>query len=226
LNDLDQPPVLPELELPIIYQDDNCLVINKPIGILSHSKGAFNDEASVASFAAAFVTGMSGNRAGIVHRLDRDTSGVMIIAKNNQTLHWLQKQFSQRKVKKIYYAVVEGRMAPEEAVIDIPLERNMRSPKTFKASSSGRPAITAYSQIKSNGRYSLLKLEPQTGRTHQLRVHLKHLGHPILGDRFYGGAPADRLFLHAASLEISLPGGIRRVFEAPLPAEFNKLVKP
>ncbi|MEO8784925.1 MAG: RluA family pseudouridine synthase [Candidatus Saccharimonadales bacterium] len=224
-GDLNTKPTIPKIELPVIYQDDNCLVINKPAGVLSHSKGAFNAEATVASFIAQYITGMSGDRAGIVHRLDRDTSGVMIAAKTPEALSLLQKQFSQRKVKKVYYAVIAGRLNPTEAIIDMPLLRNDRKPKTFKVSPTGKPAITGYHEVSYNGQYSLLRLEPQTGRTHQLRVHLKHVGHAIVGDRFYGGQPADRLYLHAASLEITIPGGIRKVFEVPLPDKFETILK-
>lgn len=224
-GDLDARPTIPDIDLPTIYQDDSCLVINKPAGILSHSKGAFNAEATVASFIAPLLKDMSGDRAGIVHRLDRDTSGVMISAKTPEALSHLQKQFSQRKVKKVYYAVIAGRMSPTKAIIDMPLLRNDKKPKTFKVSPSGKSAITAYEEISYNGHYSLLRLEPQTGRTHQIRVHLKHLGHPIVGDRFYGGEAAERLFLHAFSLEITIPGGHRKIFEVPVPSEFQAKLK-
>ena len=210
------------LQLPIIYEDKDCVVINKPTGVLTHSKGAFNPESTVATWLAARVPGMSGDRAGIVHRLDRATSGVMICAKTSEALGWLQKQFSQRKVKKTYFAVVSGQPEQERAIIDMPIERNPRRPQTFRVGHQGKSATTEYHVVRTDGERSLLELKPTTGRTHQLRVHLAHLGHPILGDELYGGKPATRLFLHAETLEITLPDRRRKTFSVPLPPEFNQ----
>ena len=216
---------IPTIDLPIIYEDDDCVVINKPVGLLTHSKGAFNPEATVASWLGPRTADLSGERAGIVHRLDRATSGILIGAKTTAALAWLQKQFSQRKVKKTYIAIVEGTLDPKEAIIDMPIERNPKSPARFRTGSKGKPAITRYKVLQTNNNYSLLELTPQTGRTHQLRVHLKHIGHPIVGDSFYDGQPAERLFLHAKSLEITLPNKERKVFTAPVPASFAAFLK-
>ena len=211
-----------DIDLPIIYEDDNCVVINKPTGVLTHALGKHGNEASVASFLRTKVVGLDGERAGIVHRLDRATSGVIIGAKNQQTLSMLQKQFSQRKVKKTYVAVVLGRPDPAEAVIDMPIERNPKAPATFRVGPNGKMARTHYKILEEGERYSLLELQPATGRTHQLRVHLAKVGHPIVGDPLYGsGKFGDRLFLHALSLEITVPGGERKTFTAPLPKEFK-----
>lgn len=215
---------IPQIELPVIYEDDNCVVINKPAGILSHSKGAFNPEATVATWLRSRVNGLEGERAGIVHRLDRATSGVMICAKRPQALAWLQKQFSTRKVKKTYVAVIQGNLEPEQAVIDMPIERNPRQPQTFRVGSNGKAAVTQYRVLLAGHGYSSVELRPQTGRTHQLRVHLAHLGHPIVGDTLYGGQPADRLYLHAQSLELTLPNRQRQIFSVPLPDMFKELV--
>jgi 23S rRNA pseudouridine1911/1915/1917 synthase len=218
--------VIPKIDLPVIYEDKSCVVINKPVGLLTHSKGAFNPEATVATWLSDHVTaGMDGDRAGIVHRLDRATSGVMICAKTPDALSWLQKQFSQRKVKKTYVAVVEGTLKEKEAIIDMPIERNPRKPQTFRVGANGKSAITAYKVLKSDGRHSLLELRPTTGRTHQLRVHLQQLGHPIVGDTLYGGKSADRLFLHATSLELTLLNKERKTFEVPPPRIFTEMVK-
>ncbi len=217
------PPEIPEIELPVIYEDNNCVVIDKPLGVLSHSKGAFNPEATVATWLESRVKNLSGERAGIVHRLDRATSGVMICAKTPEALSWLQKQFSERKVKKTYTAVVEGMPSRETAVIDMPIERNPKKPQTFRVGANGKPAVTAYKVLQSGNRYSLLELKPTTGRTHQLRVHLNQIGHPIVGDTLYDGSAADRLFLHATSLEITLPSKARKVFESPVPPLFKEL---
>lgn len=216
---------IPSVELPVIYEDKGCIVINKPAGLLTHSKGAYNPEATVATFIKDKVQGLDGERAGIVHRLDRGTSGVIICAKNAEAHKFLQKQFSTRKVTKTYVALVKGKIEPSSAIIDMPIERNPKKPQTFRTGPNGKPAITKYKTLKVNNRYSLIELEPQTGRTHQLRVHLNQLGHPIVGDNFYGGEPADRLYLHALSLNISLPHGKKQLFKAPLPPAFNRMVK-
>jgi 23S rRNA pseudouridine1911/1915/1917 synthase len=216
--------VFPEIDLPVIYEDDDCVVINKPVGLLTHSKGTFNPEATVSTWLRSRMKALRGERAGIVHRLDRATSGVMICAKTPEALTWLQKQFSQRKVKKTYAAVIDGTLKEPQAIIDMPIERNPKKPQTFRVGSKGKPATTEYKVLKTNGKLSLLELKPATGRTHQLRVHLKYLGHPILGDSFYGGQPAERLFLHAQALEITLPNRRRQVFKVPEPPEFKRLL--
>jgi 23S rRNA pseudouridine1911/1915/1917 synthase len=213
------------LKLPILYEDNDCIVINKPLGVLTHSKGAFNPEATVATWLQEYLQDISGDRAGIVHRLDRLTSGVMICAKNQQSMRWLQKQFSQRKTKKTYVAVIEGQLAMEEAVIDMPIQRNPKKPQTFRVSVNGKPAVTNYKLLKTNTKLSLIELKPTTGRTHQLRVHLNKIGHPIYGDTLYGGQPAERMFLHALELEITLPSRDRKTFRADLPNEFKQVFK-
>jgi 23S rRNA pseudouridine1911/1915/1917 synthase len=214
-----------EIDLPVLYEDDDCVVIAKPTGILSHSKGSFNPEGTVASWLSPRVKDIPGDRAGIVHRLDRGTSGVMICAKTNNAQKWLQKQFSSRKVKKTYIAVIYGHLKADEAVIDMPIERNPKKPQTFRVGINGKPALTGYKVLSKNEKYSLVELTPTTGRTHQLRVHLSNLGHPIVGDLFYEGKPADRLYLHAKSLELTLPSKERKLFESKLPVAFNNIVK-
>jgi 23S rRNA pseudouridine1911/1915/1917 synthase len=214
-----------EIDLPILYEDEDCIVVNKPLGVLSHSKGAFNPEGTVGSFIRPKLKDLDGDRGGIVHRLDRATSGVMIAAKDATALSWLQKQFSQRKVKKTYFAVIKGAPKLKKAVIEVAIERNPRDPKTFRPGSRGKPATTEYEVIEEGPTYCLVKLMPKTGRTHQLRVHLKYLGHPIIGDTIYDGEPAERLFLHAQQLEITLPNRTRSTFEAPLPAEFRAILE-
>lgn len=180
----------------------------------------------IASGAWESTTDGAGNaRAGIVHRLDRATSGVMICAKTPEALSKLQKQFSQRKAKKQYAAVVQGHLAQEHAVIDMPIERNPKKPQTFRVGANGKVALTEYKVNQQSHHFSLLELMPQTGRTHQLRVHLTQLGHPILGDALYGGKPADRMFLHAHSLEITVPSSERMTFTAPVPKEFKQTIK-
>lgn len=208
-------------ELPIIYIDDNVIIINKPKGVLSHAKGALTEEFTVADFFKRYSTyNADTNRPGIIHRLDRDTSGVMIGARNPETATMLQKQFADRKVKKTYFAVLNGIPKLDKANIDLPIGRNPAAPSTFRVNVNGKPALTKYEVIATNDKYSLVKLQPQTGRTHQLRVHMAYINTPILGDKVYG-KPADRLYLHAASLEITIPGGDRRTFEAPVPNDLT-----
>ncbi len=214
-----------------IYEDDNVLVLNKPAGLLSMAKGEYCPERTLADYGL------------IVHRLDRDTSGVVILAKNPATQTLLRKQFQDRKTHKTYYAIVEGRPKLDEALIDLPIARNIKHPTTFLVDASGKPSQTHYKVIATSGKYSLLELKPISGRTHQLRVHLKYLGTPILGDPVYGSHKSaktkvlsaeqssektvskqpkkHRLFLHAASLEITIPAGQRKTFSAPLPPEFH-----
>lgn len=225
--DLTQEQVIEDIDLPVIYEDDDVLVIDKPSGVISHSRGKYWYEPSVASFVRQRTGGTANpeDRAGIVHRLDRATSGVMICAKNEAALSFLQKQFSARTVQKTYKAIIPGHIKPPTAVIDMPIERNPRKPSSFRVGSNGKSAQTAYETIAESNEYSMLELKPRTGRTHQLRVHLVHQGKPIIGDELYGGELADRLMLHAASLTLKLPSGEEKTFEAPLPDTFAKYVE-
>lgn len=223
--DFDKQTKVSAIKMPIIYEDDDCLVANKPAGILTHSKGAFNPEPTVATFIAPKLKNLNDERGGIVHRLDRATSGVIICAKTPEALKHLQKQFSTRKVKKVYNAVIAGSLVPGAAMIDIPIQRNPKRPETFRAGVNGKAAQTMYKTLQSGNNYSLLELVPKTGRTHQLRVHLKYLGRPIVGDNLYGGTDANRMYLHAKSLRLILPSGQTKTFVAPMPKEFNTIVK-
>lgn len=211
-------------ELPIIYIDDDVIVVNKPAGVLTHSKGALNDEFTVADFFRRYTTNaLDTSRPGIVHRLDRDTSGVMIGARHDEAAKLLKKQFADRTVKKQYIAVVEGVPKTTEAVIDLPIGRNPSKPSTFRIDASGKPALTTYEVIASTQHLSLVKLLPKTGRTHQLRVHLQYINTPILGDRVYNvNGASDRLYLHAHRLEVTIPHSRREVFTTEIPKEFTK----
>lgn len=215
-----------KLDLPILYEDEDVLVINKPAGVLTHVQGPFNPEATVASFVRERTAELSGERAGIVHRLDRPTSGVMIAAKHGRALSFLQKQFANRTVKKTYVAIVQGHLPEKEAVIDMPIERNPKTPSRFRVGINGKPAKTRYKVLHESDDASLIELYPETGRTHQLRVHLAELKHPIIGDPLYGsGKHNDRLYLHAHSLEIVLPHETEaKMFSAPIPDEFKHYV--
>ena len=180
-----------------------------------------NEEFTVADFFRTKSTYHADtSRPGIIHRLDRATSGVMIGAKDDKTASLLVKQFQNRKVKKTYYAVVEGVPKELKATIQLPIGRNPSKPSTFRVDPNGKSAETYYEVEKTNGKRSLIRLEPKTGRTHQLRVHMAYIGTPIVGDSVYGKKD-ERLFLHAAKLEITIPTSKRIVFEAPVPPEFQ-----
>ncbi len=223
LYDMDGIEKIEDIDLPILYQDENVLVINKPAGVISHSRGKFWNEPSAASFIRQ-LTNQPGDRAGIVHRLDRATSGVMICAKTQSAMIYLQKEFANRSVKKTYVAVVSGHLNPKQAVIDMPIERNPKAPSTFRVGPNGKPAQTQYKVIRSSDKYDMVQLEPKTGRTHQLRVHMQQQKHPIVGDTLYDGETCDRLMLHANQLEIALPNGKTKLFSAPLPQDFDEIM--
>lgn len=219
----------------VIYIDDNVIVVNKPAGMLVHAKGGVAKEMTVADYVRSqfdpdeLADNAGNNRLGIVHRLDRATSGVMICARNLATASYLSRQFAERKVKKVYLALVSSLPGHSAARINLPIRRSRRAPSTFVVDSNGKVAITDYTVQKEypDGR-ALLELRPLTGRTHQLRVHLAYLGCPIVGDAVYGHARyGDRLMLHAYQLEISIPGqdgAERRIFTAPLPADFREAI--
>lgn len=203
---------------PVIYEDENVIVFNKPAGMLSIKKGDFSIEPAIEDF------------GHIVHRLDRDTSGVIIVAKNLETKGFLQKQFQERKSHKTYYAVVCGTPAQAHAIINIPLARNLKKPTTFMPDKNGREAITEYQTLESSDKFSLVELKPRTGRTHQLRIHMNFIHCPILGDPVYNpkGPKANRMYLHAAVLEITIPGkdgGQRLTFTAELPKDFRDAIR-
>ena len=208
-------------ELPILYEDDDVIVVNKPSGLLTHAKGGLSTEPTVAKIIRPKTSFASDtDRPGIVHRLDRDTSGVLIIAKTADAATHLQRQFAQRTTKKTYLAVTDGVPKLAAAKIDLPIGRNPAAPSTFRVDPNGKPAQTTYRVLVATDTQALIELKPTTGRTHQLRVHLAYLNTPILGDRVYGKPDASRLMLHAHKLEITLPSGERKTFEAAVPKEF------
>ena len=197
----------------VIYEDGNVVVLNKPAGLLSMPRAQYCPEKTLENYGL------------LVHRLDRDTSGVVILAKSPEVQMFLKKQFQDRTTHKTYFAVVSGRPKLDEAKIDLPIARDLKHPTMFRIDPNGKESETYYKVLKSNDKYSLVELRPTTGRTHQLRVHLKYLGHPILGDPLYGTEKVDRLYLHANKLEITLPGGKRVAFEAKIPREFEDVFR-
>ena len=208
-------------ELPVLYEDDDVMVVNKPSGLLTHAKGGLSTEPTVAEIIRLKTSFASDtDRPGIVHRLDRDTSGVLIIAKTADAAAHLQRQFAQRTTKKTYLAVTDGVPKLAAAKIDLPIGRNPAAPSTFRVDPNGKLAQTNYRVLAVTDAQTLIELQPSTGRTHQLRVHMAYLNAPILGDRVYSKPNASRLMLHAHKLEITLPSGERKTFEAAVPKEF------
>ncbi len=215
-------------EIPIIYDDENVLVINKPAGIAVHAgeKQPFN--ATVVACFYGQLTPSEDSRPGVVHRLDKDTSGVMILARNPHTEEFLKQQFKKRQVEKIYDALVWGNLAQPKARIELPIARHHDEPTKMVVTSEGKQAVSEYEVVEQLPQYSLLKVRLLTGRMHQIRVHLNYLGHPVVGDKTYGRKPMPagltRQFLHAHSLGLVLPGGEKRTFTADLPPELNNFL--
>ncbi len=214
-------PTHDEKNLPIVYIDESCVVIDKPAGVLTHAKNELDDEFTVETFLARYnEDDLSEQRHGVVHRLDRDTSGVMVGARTLASYEHLKAAFADRKVRKTYIALIKGELNQPEFIIDLPIARHPSKPGSFRIDQKGKSAQTKVTVLEEANGYSLLQLQPATGRTHQLRVHLAHLGHPIVGDRLYGSSD-DRLYLHAHKLTLTTLDGIRHEFSSPVPSEFN-----
>ena len=232
----NKPPILRPLkmELEIIYEDDDILVINKPPGIPVHPGSGHRDDTLANALIYHFretgsLSSIGGEeRPGIVHRLDKDTSGVLIIAKNDPAHTEISKQFSERTVEKEYEAIVKGTLFPEKGVIEKPIARNPRDRKRFSVSENGREAVTRYEVIDSMNETTWVRFFPKTGRTHQIRVHCTSSGHPILGDKLYSRKAGDyeNLALFAKSITINHPKtGKKMKFTAHYPEFFRELLK-
>ncbi len=209
-------------DVSVVYEDENVIVFNKPVGMLTHAKGGLVHEQTIADLIKDKTSyAHDTNRPGIVHRLDRATSGILVGVKNLETAKKLQQQFTARTIKKTYIALVKGKPSHPVCDIDLPIQRNPKKPSQFRVNINGKTAQTTCKLLETQGDISLVELTPKTGRTHQLRVHMAHLGTPIVGDTVYGHADT-RMFLHAALIELTLPGGKRVTFTAPLPAIFKQ----
>jgi len=228
--------IVPEdIPLDIIFENERVAVINKPQGMVVHP-GAGNTHGTVANalyyrrLQKGICENANGLRPGVVHRLDKDTSGVMIAAYDDEALALLSSQFKSRKTKKIYYAIVSGIPEEKKGRIETFIARDPGNRKRFIAAAQGKIAVTLYTVVKTWQKYSLVKLMPKTGRTHQIRVHLRYLGHPVAGDPLYGYVdtrfPVPGLMLHAKSLAITLPDeDEERIFKTPLPQRFIKMIR-
>ncbi len=235
------PPVPTELiaediPLSIVYEDNDLVVIDKPAGLVVHP-AAGHDSGTLVNALLSHIPdlgstgGIGGEvRPGIVHRLDKDTSGLIVVAKNDRALQFLQEQFKSRTIKKMYLALVDGLVTPREGIIDAPIGRSTHDRKKMAVTHTGRSARTRYRviQIYRNPDLSLVEAYPETGRTHQIRVHLAWFKHPLVGDEVYGRqhprVPCERHFLHAASLMLMLPNGEVRTFTAPLPPDLQRVL--
>ncbi len=222
-----------DIPLTIIYQDADIIVLDKPPGLTVHPAPGHPSGTLVNALLAACpdIRGIAGTlRPGIVHRLDKDTSGLMVVAKNDRAQRALQQQLKDREVHKTYVALVRGVPKPREGVIEAPIGRHPKNRKKMAVIAGGRVAITKYRVREeiAGGRYSLLEVEPVTGRTHQIRVHMSALGHPIVGDPTYGRRSEfiARQALHASRLAFAMPLGGRAVeFQSPLPRDIREAVE-
>jgi len=220
------------IPLDIIYEDADVLVINKPAGMVVHPSHGHAAGTLVNAILAHCpeLEGVGGEqRPGIVHRLDKDTSGLIVVAKNDRAQRDLQRQFKARLVSKRYLALVEGRLVPSQGLIEAPIGRDPAHRQRMAVVRGGRDAITRYQVVETFADYTLVEAEPVTGRTHQVRLHLAFLGHPVVGDRVYGRRKQrleiGRQFLHASRLTLTLPGtGERATFTAPLPPELEAVL--
>lgn len=222
-----------DIPLTIVYEDDDLMVIDKPAGLVVHP-AAGHDHGTLVNAVLGYapnIEGVGGEvRPGIVHRLDKNTSGLMIVAKNDRALRELQQQFKSRTVKKMYVALVEGIVEPRVGIIDAPIGRSPNHRKKMAVTHAGRSAQTRYrvTRVFHIPDASLVEAYPETGRTHQIRVHFAWLHHPLVGDTVYGRhSPLfdlKRHFLHAASLTFTLPNGQVRTFTSTLPHDLQQVL--
>lgn len=224
------PLVAQPFPLDVVYEDEELLVIAKPAGLVVHPGAGHTHNTLVNALLARCPTLSTGesDRPGIVHRLDRDTSGLLIVAKTERALEHLRAQFKQHRVQKSYLALVHGCPPTPQGVIEAPVGRDPRWRQRMAVIPGGRAARTAYQQLTSLGDYTLLCVRPETGRTHQIRVHLAWLGIPVAGDRVYGRrreqVPMPRQFLHAWQLSFEHPAGMHLSLKAPLPTDLRTVL--
>jgi 23S rRNA pseudouridine1911/1915/1917 synthase len=225
-------PLTPEaMPLDIIYEDDDLLVVDKPAGLTVHPAPGHRAHTLVNAILSRIphLAALSDSlRPGIVHRLDRDTSGVMVVAKNSLAQTKLTEQFKARSVAKAYLVLVKGHLTPENGIIEAPIGRDPRDRKRMAVVARGREARTEYRVIKYIGDYTLLEVKPETGRTHQIRVHFAAIGYPVVGDKVYGVKSPflSRQFVHASRLGFKLPAtGKYMEFKSELPPDLAQALK-
>lgn len=220
-----------DIPIEIVWQDEDFAVVNKPQGMVVHpAPGAYdNTLVNALLFKLSSLSGINGvARPGIVHRLDKDTSGLLVVAKNDFAHISLQKQIAEKSAKRYYYALVDGVVQKDSGEIRNFLARNTADRKKYAVAKDGRLAITLYKVVKRYSVYTLMEYELKTGRTHQIRVHSRYIGHPVVGDRTYGGSDAFGLngqLLHAYKLVLTHPRtGEEMTFTAPLPDYFQSVL--
>jgi 23S rRNA pseudouridine1911/1915/1917 synthase len=213
-----------EIPVPVIFEDEHLLVVDKPAELVVHP-GAGNAAGTLvnALLGRGIAGGEDPSRPGVVHRLDRDTSGVMVLAKGEPTFSRLVAQMSGRRVGRVYRAVVVGEGLPETGTVDAPVGRDLENP-TLMAAGVGRPAVTHFEVLREVAGYAMLEVRLETGRTHQIRVHLSAIGHPVYADPLYGTpVPRRRLWLHAENLAFVHPvSGEGLSFVAPIPNDLRE----
>ena len=226
--------VQPEpIPLAVVYEDEHLLAVDKPAGMVVHpASGHASGTLVNALLAYCPQVAETGEleRAGIVHRLDKDTSGLILVAKDPETQRGLQRQFKRRQVRKTYLALVEGQVQPREGLIEVPVGRDKRARKQMAATRTGRPAVTQYRVREVFRDHTLLEVRPHTGRTHQIRVHMAWMGYPLVGDKVYGRRRQpllpQRHFLHAFELCFEHPtSGQAMTLTAPLPPELEHVLE-
>jgi len=231
------PPVQPSglvaesIPLDVIFENDDLMIINKPAGMVVHPAPG-HDQGTLVNAVLGYDPGLEGiggeERPGIVHRLDKDTSGLIVIAKNERAHRWLTEQFKTRRVEKTYLALVDGKPPTPTGRVEAPIGRDLKDRKKMAIVPllKGREAVSEYRTLESFPKHTLLEFHPHTGRTHQIRLHCAFLGCPIVADTVYGNhkvsLPLKRHFLHAFQMKIILPGEKQaRLFEAPLPGDLE-----
>lgn len=227
-NKLPSPNLVAEdIPLKIVFENENFIVIDKPAGLVVHPAAGHRQgtlvNALLHHLGERFSEVGERSRPGLVHRLDKDTSGLLIVAKTEPTRVSLVQAFKDRNVHKEYLALISGTLAEPAGEINKPIGRDDRNRLKFAISDKGKEATTRYFTEKVLPNHTLLRVLPLTGRTHQIRVHLASIGHPIVGDKLYGGEEADRLFLHATKLQFILKGK-EWAFESSLPEDLTKIL--
>jgi 23S rRNA pseudouridine1911/1915/1917 synthase len=215
-----------DIPLDVVYEDSCLIGINKPSSLVVHP-GPGHEKGTLANGLIYRYESLPDlpdpERPGIVHRLDKDTSGIIVVARTEEIYLKLKDQFKNREVEKEYLAIVDGHFEEKEGLIDAPVGRSEKDKTKMKVKLGGKESRTEFSVVEEFEKSTLLKIKPVTGRTHQIRVHMDYIDHRILGDSYYGGPPAERLMLHARRLTIRHPAeGTKLTLEAPVPDEFGE----
>lgn len=221
------------IPLDIVYMDDWFAVVNKPQGMVVHQASSYTKNDTLVNALLYNLDSLSGIngviRPGIVHRLDKDTSGLIVVAKNDEAHKSLAAQIEKKTARRIYYGLCDGNFKQDEGIVDAPIARSRKDRKKMAVDDNGRRAVTHWTVLERYGRYTLIRFELETGRTHQIRVHAAYLRHPIVGDEVYGGSTAlyDKgQLLHAKQLVLAHPHtGEQMSFECDLPDYFQDVLK-